>query len=106
MKPLLCSLLFSGFSLVPAFAGPISVATWSEFSFLDAGTPAMVCFPADPSAPECIPSGGTPAMFADAPPWTFLAGPMGAVLTVTDAFFHGDAFQVFDLGGLIGVTVP
>jgi hypothetical protein len=67
----------------------------------------MGCFPADPDAPECTPSSGTPTLFADAPPWTFTVGPGNlAVLIVTDAFTHGDAFDVFDRGTQIGSTVP
>ena len=89
-----------------ARAGTVALGEWYEFSFFDAGTPAMGCFPADPSAPECIPSSGTPATFADGAPWTFMAGSPGARLTVTDAFYHGDAFDVFDLGKLIGSTMP
>jgi hypothetical protein len=90
----------------PLLSGPVAFDTWYEFSFFDAGNAAMGCFPADPGAPECQPSTGTPTVFADAPPWTFVAPAAGAVLTVVDAFDHGDAFEVFDFGALIGVTVP
>jgi hypothetical protein len=89
-----------------ARAGTITMGTWYEFSFFDVGTPAMGCAPADPSAPDCIPSSGTGTTFADAPPWTITIASPGARLTVTDAFYHGDAFDVFDSGTLIGSTTP
>jgi hypothetical protein len=98
--------LLSAATVLPVSAGPIAFGTWYEFSFFDAGVPAMGCFPADPDAPECIPSSGTPTVFADAPPWTFVTGADGATLTVTDAFSHGDVFRIFDRGVSIGVTVP
>jgi len=87
-----------------ARAGTIALGTWYEFSFFDPGTPAMGCAPADPSAPDCIPSSGTGTTFADAAPWTFAVNSPGARLTVTDVFYHGDAFDVFDSGTLIGST--
>ncbi len=95
--------LLCGLALVSAVAtaGPIGFGVWYEFSFFDAGIPAMGCFPSDPGAPECEPVPGT--VPADAPPWTFLATG-AALLTVTDAFEHGDAFEVYDFGVLIGKT--
>src|SRR4051794_13986368 len=98
VKPLFSLLLLSAATVLPVSAGPIAFGTWYEFSFFDAGVPAMGCFPADPDAPECIPSSGTPTVFADAPPWTFVTGADGATLTVTDAFSHGDVFRIFDRG--------
>jgi len=88
----------------PANAGPIPFNTFLEFGFSSAGTPATGCDPADPDGPFCVPSGGTPTGFINAPPWTFLAPAQGAILTVTDAFSAGDRFQVFDFGASIGLT--
>lgn len=102
------SVLFLGLAWInTSSAGQINFNTWYEFSFLDVNTPAMGCFPADPNAPECIPSSGTPSVFADAFPWTFTvpSGVSGAVFTVTDVFFHGDAFTISGLG-LPNQTTP
>jgi hypothetical protein len=79
---------------------------WYEFSFFDVGTQARGCFPADPdnTALDCIPSSGTPTVFAPAPAWTFTVTTSYATLIVTDAFLHGDVFDVFDGGGLIFST--
>lgn len=62
------------------------------------------CAPADPGGQVgCVPSSGTPTVFADAPAWTFVSvGP--AVLHVTDAFARFDQFEVFDFGGSLGLT--
>lgn len=85
--------------------GPVTVGgPWFEFGFSGAGVPATGCFPADPGGPGCSPSSGGNSVFADAPPWTFTAGPAGAILTVTDAFLLGDVFDVFDFGLPIGGT--
>ena len=87
----------------PALADPVPLDVWEEFAFETAGTPATGCDPNDSSGPFCLGSFGTPADFAPAPPWTFLA-PFGALLQVTDAFLAGDRFQVFDFGVSIGLT--
>lgn len=84
-------------------AGPIAANTWYEFAFTDVGVTATGCDPADPAGPFCIPSGGTPTQFLDAPPWTFAGS---ATLTVTDAFSSGDRFEIFDFGVSIGLTSP
>lgn len=89
---------------VPASAGPITLGTFHEFGFSTAGPPATGCDPADPAGPFCISSSGTPTDFLNAPPWTFVASAVGAVLTVTDAFTAGDRFQVFDFGTSLGLT--
>src|SRR5262249_27319822 len=39
-----------------------------------------------------------------APPWTFTAPAVGAIVLVTDAFTAGDRFQVFDFGSSLGLT--
>jgi len=88
----------------PASAGVISTGVYYEFGFSTAGTPATGCDPADPAGPFCLPSGGTPTTFLDAPPWTFTAPSFGIVLTVVDAFNSGDRFQLFDFGTSIGLT--
>jgi hypothetical protein len=87
-----------------ASATPINLETWYEFSFIGAGTPAAGCFPADPNGDFCLASSGTPTQFAPAPDWTFMAPTGGAVLTVTDLFQSGDAFQIFDFGVSLGFT--
>jgi hypothetical protein len=76
---------------------------WYEFAFEQAGVTATGCSPDDPAGPFCLPSSGTPTLFADAPPWTFNA-PAGATLTVTDAFESGDQFEILDFGVVIGMT--
>jgi hypothetical protein len=86
-----------------AYAGAIASDTWGEFSFGDAGTLARGCDPADPAGGFCIPSGGTPTIFLDAPAWTFVAAG-DVVLTITDAFLSGDQFEVFDFGVSLGLT--
>ena len=87
----------------PAFAGPIPFDTYLQFSFSDVGVSAIGCDPADPAGAFCIPSGGTPTSFLDAPAWTF-AGGAGAVLTVIDAFLSGDRFEIFDFGVSLGLS--
>lgn len=88
----------------PAHAGPILTDIWYEFGFDAPGTSATGCFPADPAGNACVPSGGTPTTFLDAPPWTFNAAAGGATLTVTDAFLSGDQFEVLDFGVPLGFT--
>ena len=94
-------------AVAPALsAGPILSDVWYEFGFTDVGVDATGCDPADPAGAFCIPSSGTPTVFLDAPPWTFLASAAGATLTVTDAFLSGDQFELFDFGASIGLTSP
>lgn len=85
-------------------AGPITPGSFLEFGFSTAGVSATGCTPADPAGPFCIPSGGAPTSFLDAPPWTFVAPAGGSLLTVTDAFQSGDRFEIFDFGASIGLT--
>jgi hypothetical protein len=81
-----------------AWAGPITVGgPWYEFGFDVEGG-----FATDGSGTS--PSSGGNSVFADTPPWTFTAGPDGALLTITDAFMSGDAFEVFDNAVSIGST--
>jgi hypothetical protein len=103
---LLAVLVLTGSALAsaPASAGPITFGQWLEFGFIDVGTPATGCDPADPAGPFCIASSGTPTSFLDAPPWTITAPSSGFILTVTDAFTSGDQFQLFDFGVPIGLT--
>jgi hypothetical protein len=78
-------------------ADAVDPGFWYEFSFTDVGVEARGCFPEDldPSALDCVPSSASNSRFAPAPPWTFtLTAP--ARITVTDAFLHGDSFDVFD----------
>lgn len=91
-----------------AIAPPTSNLTldgpWYQFSFSQVGVPALGCAPADPSGLDCDPGSAKNSVFADAPAWKFLAPEAGAILKVTDAFFPGDVFNVFDFGNLIGST--
>jgi hypothetical protein len=88
----------------PVSAGPITFGDWLEFSVSDPGVDATGCDPNDPNGPFCIPSGGTPTLFLDAPPWTFTAPATGATLTVTDAFESTERFELFDFGVSLGLT--
>jgi hypothetical protein len=88
----------------PAIGGPIALGVFQEFAFSTANIPATGCDPADPAGPFCIPSAGTPTTFLSAPPWTFAAPAVGAILTVTDVFLADDRFQIFDFGASIGLT--
>lgn len=108
-KLVLALLVFVVFGLAsakPTYAGPVVIGgPWVEFVFLGVNVPARGCFPADPLSPfSCVPSSGGNSIFGDAPPYTFTAGATGVILTVTDAFNHGDALDVFDFGALIGTT--
>lgn len=81
---------------VPASAGPIAGDVWYEFSFGTAPSGTAGCV-------ACIPSSGTPTVYADDSPWTFVSAP-GDTFIVTDAFLRVDRFEVFDFGVSIGVT--
>jgi hypothetical protein len=87
----------------PASATVIAGDTWYEFSFTDAGVPALGCDPADPAGSFCVPSSGTPTSLAPPPPWEIVLAEPGS-FTLTDAFLAGDRFDVFDFGNLIGGT--
>lgn len=88
----------------PASAAPINLETWYDFSFIEAGTPAAGCFPADPDGDFCITSSGsTHTALAPAPAWTFMSA-TDALLTVTDLFESHDQFEVFDFGVSLGLT--
>jgi PEP-CTERM motif len=84
-------------------ADPIAPDNFYQFSFTGVGVTARGCDPADPLGPFCIPSSGTPTLFAPAPPWTF-SSTAAVLLTVTDAFDAGDRFEVFDFGVSLGLT--
>jgi hypothetical protein len=70
---------------------------WYEFSFTSAGVEALGCYPADmsPDALNCVPSAAGNSVFAPIPTWDFSIG-SSAILTVTDAFLHGDSFDVYN----------
>ncbi len=89
-----------------AVASPITSGTWYEFGFDPNHSTTTVpgCFPADPSGVPCrLPDPGVVSTFLGAPPWTF-ASPSAVVLTITDVFLAGDAFQVFDNALSVGST--
>lgn len=71
----------------PVVTGPITSGAWYLFSFTGVGIDATGCA----YGPPC----------ADNPPWTFTGR---ANFTVTDAFDHGDIFQIYDNGVLVGTT--
>jgi hypothetical protein len=84
-----------------AAAGPIDgfidSGTWLEFGFGEGeNTPAFSC-------PGCTPSGGGNSTFVDDPDWTFTS-PFNVFVILTDAFLHGDTFEIFDFGISQGVT--
>jgi hypothetical protein len=83
-----------------ALAGPIDAfvdsGTWLEFGFGLAGTSAFAC-------PGCVPSGGGDSTFLDDPPWTYVSASPTTV-TLTDAFQHGDTFELLDFGAVVGMT--
>lgn len=94
----ICGLLLA--VAASASAGPILVdGPWYEFGFRELGT-----FAVSGAAVVATPSSGGNSVYADDPPWTFTAGPHGALLTVTDAFMSGDAFEIFDNAVSIGST--
>jgi PEP-CTERM motif len=77
-----------------ASADPITVdssPTWYDFQFLGPGSFATAGIGQPKSQP------------APNPPWTFTSASF-VNFTVTDAFFTGDSFNVFDFGVLIGMT--
>lgn len=88
-----------------ANAGAINHNVWYQFSWdTSASVFARGCDPADISGLPCASSSGTPTVFADAPAWTFTVGSGGAALVLTDAFYTGDSFEVFNSGSSIGIT--
>jgi hypothetical protein len=92
--------------IVPSLAsgGPIGFNTWYQFSFTDPGVQAAGCQPNDPSGLFCIPSSAGNSTFLDAPPWTINVNGTAAAIRVTDTFFSGDIFVVFDNGSPLGTT--
>jgi hypothetical protein len=104
---LCCSLaLLLAFGALPAQADPIVMgnANWYEFTFTgQVGELCRGAFPADPLGLSVVPSSGGNSQFAPAPAWTFNSA-LPVWLTVTDAFIHGDAFEIFDNAALIGST--
>jgi len=85
-----------------AEAGPIGIGPWYEFGFDPEPFPAASgCQPADPAGVPC--RVGISSQFLDSAPWTFTA-PNPVLLSVTDAYFAGDSFSVFDFGVLLGST--
>jgi len=83
----------------------VNVGTWYEFSFTEVGVEALGCYPADPSptALNCFPSYPLVSVFAPEPTWTFTLS-QDANLVVTDAFLHGDSFDVFNNGSYLFST--
>lgn len=81
------------------YAGAVLVdGPWYEFLFRGVGVPAEGC------SGICAPSPGGNSVYADSPPWTFVAPPDGAKLTIVDVAFSGDIFTIYDFGAEIGTT--
>lgn len=98
---------FGRFAAMPEMRAANAIAldgTWYQFSFGGVGQDAKGCSPADPFAPSCTPSSAGNSEFAGASPWEFEVGAAGAILKVTDAFFRGDRFDIFNFNTLIGTT--
>ena len=93
-------LAFAAFSLS---ATTIEFDKWYQFSFTFVGVEAQGCFPADASALDCDPSINNNTTFVGEPPWDFTLHSQGAFI-ITDAFLHGDVFEVADNLVRIGVT--
>ncbi|MGC4050574.1 MAG: PEP-CTERM sorting domain-containing protein [Paludibaculum sp.] len=104
VRVVFCVLAFSLTLAMHLSASVISLGTYQEFGFSTAGVEATGCDPNDASGPFCFESSGTVALLLGPAPWTFVAPAGGAVLTVTDAFFSGDRFEIFDFGSSIGLT--
>src|SRR3954471_7714843 len=86
-----------------AAASPLAVyGIWNNYSFTQAGALARGCYPLDPLGLICDPPGATSVLLAE-PPWTFTAT-RPVILSVTDGYLSGDAFDVYDFGVLIGST--
>jgi hypothetical protein len=81
--------------------------SWYEFSFFDTTDEARGCYPTDPdpNALDCLPSSADNSVFVPAPSWDFTVQ-LPALITVTDAFLHGDSFDIFDGGGVPIFSTP
>lgn len=87
----------SGSASAGAIDGFIDSGTWLEFGFGgDDNTAAFAC-------PGCTPSVGGNSAFLDDPAWTFTS-PVPVFVILTDAFLHGDTFEIFDSLVSLGVT--
>lgn len=80
--------------------GPWLVFGWASWL----GDETVGCQPADPNGMSCMIYGD--AVPAPPPPWTFTAPENGAQLTVLDAAWLVDSFDVYDNGSYIGSTSP
>lgn len=79
-------------------ADSISVGgPWYEFAYLDPGSAAFAC------AGACEASSSGNSIEAGDPAWTFTTS-APVFVTITDAFFSGNSFELFDSGTLIGST--
>ena len=93
----LCAVLMVMTIVVPAFGDPIVVGNpnWYEFAWTGTNTDAIGGGQG---------SSGNNSEAAPGNPWTFTIGALGGLLTVTDAFLIGDAFNVYNFGGLLANT--
>ena len=103
----LCLALVLGLAQFSAWAGPVSSGIWYEFYWDDGTTgpssnvPTAGCTDIYAFCPISPPYDVT---WTDDPPWTYTAGPEGAVFTITDVAIAGDSFNVYDFGSLILAT--
>jgi hypothetical protein len=91
-------LLSTVVSALPASAGSIDTyinGPWLEFKFGQTDSWAGAC-----TDLTCVASLAGNSTYLDAPAWTFNLG-SSAELKITDAFFKGDSFNVYDFGTLI-----
>jgi hypothetical protein len=85
---------------LPVSAGPIDTyinGPWLEFGFGGVNTDAYSC-------PGCGSSSGDNSVFLDDPAWTFTLNAPTQV-KITDAFFRGDSFRMYDFGSLVLTTL-
>jgi hypothetical protein len=96
MMSLLFALIMSVGIVSAVQAGPVTIGDplWYEFAFGGVGSLAE-------AGAGTIPSSGGNSQWADDPPWTFTGA---GILTVVDAFWSVDRFQIFDGGVSIGYT--
>ena len=98
MKLVIAVLVMGFFAAPMAKADQITVGgPWYEFAYLDSGSAAFAC------AGACEPSISGNSVEAGNPSWTF-ASSDPVLVTITDAFFSGNSFELFDFGTPIGAT--
>jgi len=90
------ALLCFAAAVFPTRASEITFGQWYEFRYLGPGSFGTACAPQ-----TCSP--GVNSIFGPDPPWTFTTS-NDVFVTLTDAFFAGDSFSLFDFGNFVGST--